>query len=491
MIADAHKVKGIGMTRTAALGFLLFCLLLASHGLSQSAPASPDRPWHSSVERGAERDAERTVGHEFAVDPSATYSLAELVDLAESHNPDTRAAWQHARSQAAALGVTRAELFPTLAVSALSKTSRVETYLNTRYIRQTFQSFDLALDLRYLVFDAGARSGRIDAAKAELLGANFAFNDVHSRLIYRIASTYYQLENAAGLESTARASLANAQAVQQSAEASLKNGLATLPDVLEARSSTAQAEYDLQAALGAEDVARGNLATALGASPTESISVRPIDQVAIPDGIEGPVEKAIDRAIRQRPDLMEQIEAIRVADAQLKQARAAYFPTLSVNGHPDAQSLYGLQQQLPWGHTAGLDGDLTFNFNWTIFDGGARKNQVAEAKSVVLSATEKADSLRDQIENGVWTAYSNLKTALRQRQAAQALLDASNQSYNAAIESYRYGVRNLLDVTEAQRTLARARSADVLARTQVLTALAALAFETGDTVQPGHPRPQP
>ena len=479
------------MTRAAKLGILTLCLSLANQGLSQSAPVSPDHPWHSSAEQRVERYAERTRGHEFPVNASATYSLAELVDLAESHNPDTRAAWENARTQAAALGVTRAELFPTLAVSALSETSRVETYLNTRFYRQTFQSSELVLDLRYTIFDFGARAGRIDAAKAELLAANFTFNDVHRHLIYQVASAYYQLLNAAGQEAAARANLANAQAVQQAAEVSLKNGLATLPDVLEARSSTAQAEYDLQAALGAEDVAHGNLATALGASPTSSISVRPLDQVALPDGTEGTVEEAIDRALRRRPDLMRQTETVRAADAELKQAQAAYFPTLGVNGQPAAQSLYGMQETLPWGHTAGLNGDLTFNLNWTIFDGGARKNEVARARSNVQAASAQADALRDQIENGVWTAYSNLKTALRQRQAAQALLDASNQSYNAAIQSYRYGVRNLLDVTEAQRTLARARSAEVLARTQVLTALADLALETGDAIQPGKPRPQP
>jgi outer membrane protein TolC len=479
------------MTRSAKLGILMLCLSLANQGLSQSAPVSPNHPWHSSAEQRVERYAERTRGQEFAVNASATYSLAELVDLAESHNPDTRAAWENARTQAAALGVTRAELFPTLAVSALSQTSRVETYLNTRFYRQTFQSSDLVLYLRYTIFDFGARAGRIDAAKAELLGANFTFNDVHSRLIYQVASAYYQLLNAAGQEAAARANLANAQAVQQAAEVSLKNGLATLPDVLEARSSTAQAEYDLQAALGAEDVAHGNLATALGASPTSSISVRPLDQVTLPDGTQGTVEEAIDRALRQRPDLMRQTEAIRKADAELKEAQAAYFPTLSVNGQPVAQSIYGMQQTLPWGHTAGLNGDLTLNLSWTIFDGGARKNEVARARSNVQAASAQADALRDQIENGVWTAYSNLKTALRQRQAAQALLDASDQSYNAAIQSYRYGVRNLLDVTEAQRTLARARSAEVLARTHVLTALADLALETGDAIQPGKPRQQP
>lgn len=77
------------------------------------------------------------------------------------------------------------------------------------------------------------------------------------------------------------------------------------------------------------------------------------------------------------------------------------------------------------------------------------------------------------------------------REAAAALLDSATQSYNAAIDSYHAGVRNLLDVTQAQRALAHARSADVLARTQVLTALADLAFQAEDWIQPTQARPRP
>ena len=49
--------------------------------------------------------------------------------------------------------------------------------------------------------------------------------------------------NSMGQEDAARASLSDAQAVQQAAEDRMAHGLATLPDVLEARSATAQADY--------------------------------------------------------------------------------------------------------------------------------------------------------------------------------------------------------------------------------------------------------
>ena len=79
----------------------------------------------------------------------------------------------------------------------------------------------------------------------------------------------------------------------------MKNGLATLPDVLEARSAAAQAEYDLQAVLGAEEIARGDLATALGTSATTTISVQPLNQVPTAESIADAVDQAINRAFEQ------------------------------------------------------------------------------------------------------------------------------------------------------------------------------------------------
>src|ERR1700741_2714278 len=266
------------VARTALLPVLL---MPSSHALAQRATISPDHPWHAPAERKIEADAQNFSAYRFTPDPSRTYSLPELIDLAETHNPQTRVAWERARAQAATLGIARSELYPTLAAAALSGVARFQAYLVDRFYRQTIADFQVALNLNYTIFDFGARSGRIAAATAEVLAANFAFNDTHRSVIYQVEQAYYQLLNASGQEEAARASLSNAQAVQQSAEERLKNGLATLPDVLEARSATAQAEYELQAVLGSEEIAQGNLATALGTSPQTAIRVQPLRELTI------------------------------------------------------------------------------------------------------------------------------------------------------------------------------------------------------------------
>jgi outer membrane protein TolC len=461
----------------------IILLAAISRLFAQSPPFSPDHPWHSTDERQVISDAQRLHYQSLRIEPDRAYSLAELIDLAEAHNPETRVAWESARAQAAALGIARSELFPTLAAVALAGVDREEASLGSQFYRHTIGDFQISLTLNYTIFDFGARRGRINEESARLLASNFGFNDVHRQLIYDVSEAYYRLLNAAGQKEAAGASLVNAQNVQQAAEERLRNGLATLPDVLDARSATAQAQYDLQAVLGAEQIARGDLLTALGAPALTAIRVQPLSEVPTPESVADTVEMAISRALEQRPDLQTQFAEIRLTQAERQQARAAFYPNLTVTANPSAQSLSILQQTLPWGHTADLTGAVAFMLSWTVFDGGARRNRLAEAEAHVRQAKAQVSATRDRIEDQVWTAYSNLNTAFRQREAARELVNAATQSYSAALESYNYGVRNLLDVTNAQKVLAQARSTDVLAQTQVLAALADLSFRTGDAIQ--------
>ena len=458
---------------------------------AQTPPVSPDRPWHTADERQIASDRRRVPPRALPVEANRDYSLAELIDLAEAHNPETRVAWENARAQGAALGIARSELYPTLSAVVLSGVDREEIPLGTRFYRHTDPGTQASLDLNYTIFDFGARRGRIAAERARLLAANFGFNDVHRRLIFQVQQAFYRLLNASAQDTAARASLANAEAVQQAAEERLRNGLATLPDVLEARSATAQSQYDLQAVLGEEQNARGDLATALGAPAATTIHVEPLGEVPTPDSIGETVEQVTDRALDQRPDIQAELAGIRGAEAQQKQARAAYYPTLNLKANPTASSLYIQQQTLPWGHTADLTGGVAVSLNWSVFDGGARRNRLMEAEAGVRRAESQVAAVRDNIQDEVWTAYSNLNTAFRQREAATALLASATQSYAAALESYNYGVRNLLDVTAAQKVLAQARSAEILARTQVLVALADLAFRSSDSIQTNKRGPRP
>jgi outer membrane protein len=465
---------------------LVALFLATAAAYAQRAPASPEKPWPSPATlptAPTPRTAPVAVP-----DAGKIYTLPELINLAEQNNPETRVAWEFAKGRAAELGLSKATLYPTIAAVVIAQTARYNLFFSPDFIRQTEESYSPALEVDYTLFDFGRRLQEIAISRNNLLAANFLFNDTHRKIIFDVMAAYYRVLNTKGQEDAAEANLKNAQTVQQAAEARLELGLATLPDVLESRSAAAQADYDLQAALGASDIAHGDLATALGLSPVGPLQVESIQSVAIPQDLTVTVESSIDHALAQRPDLMQRVAQLRAAHAGVKEAKTAYLPTLSFSGTGGVNRTYAEQDQGPGLYSPTQESwTARVSLTWDLFDGFARESRVSRAKADQKQAAAEVDALRDQIENQVWAAYSTARTALRQQKAAAALLDAASSSYNAALQSYNYGVRSQIDVVSAQRALAAARTADVSARTQLLTGMAALAFQTGDLLQVKRP----
>ena len=446
----------------------------------QKAPLAADRPWDLPAGQQTLRPQPKSAPA-VRLDPGKIYTLSDLVNIAEENNPETRVAWESAKARAAEVGIARAELYPTVAAAALAQSSRGMLFFAPNFIRQTTATFSPAFSLDYIIFDFGRRSAEIDARRKDLLAANFQFNDTHRRIIFQVMQAYYRLLDTKGQEDAAEANLKNAETVQQAAEARLQQGLTTLPDVLEARSAAAQADYDLQAAVGATEIAHGDLATALGISPTSQFQVESIQNLTMPHDIADTVETSIDKALVQRPDLMQRVAALRAAGSEVRAARKEYYPTLGFNGDAGLGRTYAEQDQLPGVYSKTQElWSARLSLNWTLFDGRARENRIARAEAEQKQAAAESDAVRDQVENEVWSAYSIARTSLRQQKAAAALLAAATESYSAAFQSYTYGVRSQIDVVSAQRALAQARTADVSARTGLLTGMAALAFQTGD-----------
>src|SRR5260370_30677257 len=105
-------IGSVEVVRAITRAAILFLFLLSvSHASAQSAPASPNRPWHSPTERQVQDETRHLRDFRLGTDPTQPYSLVELIDLAETHNPETRVSWQRARAHAAALPVARSELY--------------------------------------------------------------------------------------------------------------------------------------------------------------------------------------------------------------------------------------------------------------------------------------------------------------------------------------------------------------------------------------------
>ena len=470
---------------------LLIGLLVCRSFSAQSAAPSPDKPWHSRVEKDVTGELVADRRPTYNIDPEKIYTLPELIDLAEMHSPETRVAWEGARERAAELGVARSAFYPTLTAVALASTIRDAALIGEFFHRQTLGVFEPTLHVEYLIFDFGARGGAVDVANANLIAANLQFNNTHRRVIFEVSSAFFQLINAKGQYEAAEISLKNAQTVEEDAESRLKNGLGTLPDLFEATAAREQADYDLQAALGVERIAQGRLATSMGLPAETTLRIQDVHELPIPSCVPDSLDQEIDRAFKQRPELLEQIAHIRAAEGTIKEARSAYVPSIGFIGDGGLARAYGQQDLHPGHYAQGEVWSVGLQMKWTLFDGARREKALASAQAERRAVEAGLNSLRDQIDQEVFASYTNMETALRQQKSAAALLTASEQSYEAARQSYNLGVRSQLDVISSQKTLAQARSEDVAARAQLLLQVADLAFRTADLIQTQPSRPGP
>jgi outer membrane protein TolC len=128
---------------------------------------------------------------------------------------------------------------------------------------------------------------------------------------------------------------------------------------------------------------------------------------------------------------------------------------------------------------------------WTLFDGGLRKNEIRAADSKRREEEDEKREKEDAIGREVWTAYVQFRTAVRQHEAAETLLTSATTSYDASLDAYGYGVKNLVDLVTAENQLAQARLAVVQSRSAVRINAANLDYATGNLLRQRPPVAQP
>ena len=195
------------------------------------------------------------------------------------------------------------------------------------------------------------------------------------------------------------------------------------------------------------------------------------------------IERLIDRAMANRPELMAQALRIRSSEARIRAARAEYRPQIGLSGSVAQTSVWPSADYGQLGAASEPTWSVELGIHWRIFDGGVRKNELLIAQSKRREAEDEFTATHDQTTREVWTAYIAFRTALRKHDAAVALLESANASYSASLDAYKYGVKNLVDVVTAENQLARARLSNVSARSELFLEAVNLEFTTGNLLR--------
>lgn len=466
-------------------------VLSCSHGLPELNPykeasSAPGEEWKPSEKELIEsfQLEELPAIPEDLKSESGSLALSQLIDVALVNNPTTQVAWEDARAAAASWAESRGLYYPNIGGTAKyayakggGSSSGTDPYQE--------QYGNVGLTLNYLLFDFGGREAEIDAARLALINANWNQNQAIQNVLQAVAVSFYNYIGSKALVIADEASLEDAQTSLDAAELRLEAGVGTLPDVLQAQAQLAQIELDLVDARGNVEIDRGQLATSVGWPANTPFDVNgDLNELPV-TAISDNVDNLIALSMKNRPDLAAVQATVRQREALLWKAKSQFFPEISataqllrwwVNPKGDGNEyftnyLVGLQLQVP------------------IFQGFQIINSVRKA-SAQLEAARAALELQEQIVvNQVWNAYYTFTTAIQSLTAANSLVASAQESYNASLARFKAGVGDIVELLNAQATLAQARAEQVQAKTDIFTSYANLINAIGtDLPTPGMPQ---
>jgi len=485
---------------------LLLAITVAS--ARNDPPPSSDRTWSPPNLPNYERELaeyrfnEAQGSSHVSINPRKIYGLAELIDIAERNNPDTRVAWERARQAAAAVGLSESAYYPFLVASAAAGYDRAFIPFPTLAVDPTHPSLSNVritgggslvteakvyrgeLNAKWLLLDFGERSAVVATAREQLMMANVGFNGTHQKIVFQVTERFYQLGTAHQKVLVSQSALEAAQTVEQAVQARVDNGLATKPELLQAQQQSAQTAFDVEATTGAESDARVALVESIGLLPTVPLKVADLGQRSTSEQANGSVDELIARALSQRPDLVAKLANVHAKEDGIRKVRAEYYPKVAIDAHVTETELDVSIANSPFFGDHRPTYGVFLTASVPIFDGFARDRQMDMAKAELRAAENELAGARDSAVRDVWKAYTDFKTALRKQDSATKLVTASQNAFDSVLESYKQGLSTYPEIVSAQRNLASARSVSHDTQAAIFTSATELALSTGDLARP-------
>jgi len=414
------------------------------------------------------------------------WTLVDVVNRALCSNPQTRQAWANARARAAQLGVNKSKYLPSVTITGNASRSHSTTGSGGFFQVPVQNQFNPTFTVNYLLFDFGARSASVDNARQTLRAADWTHDATLQNVMLAAVQAYYQTFSTEQAARAAAASEKSAKEAYDAARYRKQVGAAALADVLQARTAWSQAVLNRQKAQGQARIAEGRLANVLGLEADARVSLASPALHAPSAAETRNVHRLIEAAKAARPDLAAAEAQVKASRANVRQAKANGLPTFNLFARSGYNYSSAFANSNDW--AVGL------SLNVPLFTGFADTYRIHAAEEQLASQQAARDQLAQQVTLDVWNAYQNLRTARDTYTTSVDVLASATQAEKVALGRYKAGVGSILDLLNAEASLANARLQHVQAQYDWYTSRAALAQAMG-RLQPngtaGAPAGQP
>jgi NodT family efflux transporter outer membrane factor (OMF) lipoprotein len=382
--------------------------------------------------------------------------LQGLIKVALVQNYDLRDAVARVDEARANLGITRSNQFPQATASGdvqITRLSRDGQFpLPASFVPDQNRNWgEAGLNLLSFQLDLWGQLRRAtEAARANLLNADWNRQTVITTIVSQVAADYFQLlELDSELETSKSTLETRRQSLTLTGERQ-KHGIANVLDVRQAEQLVDSAAESIPQLQEQIEQTENQISLLLGKDPGDIEREHHLNGDYVPPDVPAGLPSAL---LERRPDIRAAEQALIAANANIGVAKAAYFPQISLTG------LIGGQSTKLVNLFSGPNRVWSFvpQITQPIFTAGRLKNNVRLAKA-------ERDDMQIAYEKSIRTAFREVSDALiahqRDRESRgeqEKLVTTLQDRKRLAYDRYRGGVDTQLNALDADRDLLSAQ----------------------------------
>jgi outer membrane protein, multidrug efflux system len=395
--------------------------------------------------------------------------LKELIKTALQQNYDLRRAATRILQARAALGITRADQFPTISADAAATNERtarqkvlppIETNTN-----RVGADFTWELDFW------GKFRRATEAARANLAATEWGRREIATELIADVADGYFRLRALDLQLEITRRTLASRQDSLRLTRILADGGSTSLLDVRQAEQLVFTAGSEVPSLEEQIEQQENFISILLGSNPGSVSRGRPLTDQPRPPALPAGLPSSL---LERRSDIRQAEQQLIAANAQIGVARSLYFPQIALTANS------GYQSSALTALFTGPAGFWTFGSTLTqpLFTAGKLRSNVrlaeAQHQEAVLFYQETIQGAFRDVSDSL-VAYRKTQEFREQQQllvnSAQDATRLSHMRYSGGVASYLEVLTNDTNYFSAELGLVQAQLNELLALVQLYKGL--------------------
>jgi len=394
------------------------------------------------------------------------FTLDKIIELAIKNSPTVKEARANYENARAKLTEARADFLPQLSLqSGYSRSQQTMTDFAGSIVKlPEKENYSYQFGVQQTIFD-GFRTAKTNSqARNDLAYVGITYKKAIDDVAFDVLQTYYNILKCMQMVEINKKMVEQSLKHREQAEANYKAGLATKSDILRSDVEVTNSRINLLKAENELTKAKTGLNSYLNLPLTQEITIEERKEPTLPEFQRGEetIPKDIELEEMLKNALLNRLEIKGIqyqknsAKDSIAISRSNLYPGLILSSSLGWREDKFPPQTSSWSIGLGLDLPL--------FAGGANLARITQAKKNLEAVVAREEKLKQDIILEVTQDYLSFKESQERTELTEKSLEQAELNQAFVEGKYKYGLANIVELVDADITLANAQISNAQAK---------------------------